>query len=149
MLFRSVWEDDFDAKLFPIWVKCERARGPTLLPVHKNARTQLLELHRLTKRAIDRTPEGPVFRILRHPFTRWGDREARDVMYRAIARVGLRDVKLFDMRAALADHLVTMHSITEIELTDLFGYSVHEHARRLLKSHRAWRLNQMVGTPEP
>lgn len=143
-----VWDRAGD--LFPIWVTVARPHGDFQLPVRRNGAGPLTELYNFNEQAQDRRPTGPVFRSLRSPFKPLGGRDAREILYRALERKGLRGANIVDLHAGFADFLERVVGLGELDITELFAYSNHEHTQRLLKQHHAYHLRQEArGNGEP
>jgi len=133
-----------EGKLFSAWIQTSRRGKDLLLPVHYATAANLADLHRLFRRSQDREPEGFVIRQLRTPYDQLSTREAQDILAQAAAASDNQGATLTDLKAALADHLISTHGFNELELTTLFGYGEHKHIRKLLRHHKAWRLNRQV-----
>jgi hypothetical protein len=108
-------------------------------------------LFALTRRVMDREPQGAVFRSLRHPYLPLSLRDVRARLEEAVAQAGL-SADRYDLLAAYAYYLMTVHGYTIPDLRDALGYCEPKNVRALLQTHLAWELNRKVderGGPIP
>ena len=135
------WHEPQDGAPFTAWVRCRRTECELHLPVHRRAVDPLAVLYAVTKRIMDRRPEGPVFRSLRHPYGPLGYREIKEILDGALSRIGLQATRR-DLLAAYAYFLMKIYGYTIPDLREALGYSEVKHARLLLQTHLAWELNR-------
>jgi integrase len=138
---QMLWEDPRPDSPFTAWVRCSRDGRQLSLPVHRRAAEPLSLLYAMTKRIMNRQPEGRVFRALRGPYEPLGYRSAKEILDEALAKKELRATR-GDLLAAFADYLMAAHGCTVPDLAVILGYKQAESVQRLLRTHRAWRLNR-------
>lgn len=135
------WHEPQDDAPFTAWVRLRRNDFELQLPVHRRAVDPLAVLYAITKRVMDRRPEGPVFRSLRHPYGPLSYREIKEICDDALSRVGLTATR-HDLLAAFAYFLMKTYDYTIPDLKEALGYSEVKHVRMLLETHHGWELNQ-------
>jgi integrase len=138
---QMLWEDPRPDDPFTAWVRCSRDGRQLTVPVHRRAAEPLALLYAMTKRIMNRQPEGRVFRTLRGPYAPLGYRSLREILDEALAKRELRATR-GDLLAAFADYLMAAHGCTVPDLATILGYKQAESVQGLLRSHRAWRLNR-------